>query len=72
MFCCAVLSVLSSFANTLVGRSFTLIVFLVSCDCDCSVALPRGVVGWSVVCNCSISWWLGGSSSRCHGVVCRL
>ena len=55
MFCCAILIVLSSFANTLVGRSFTLIAFLVSCDCDCSVALPRGVVGWSVVCDCSNS-----------------
>ena len=25
------------------------------CDCYCSVALPRGAVGLSAVCNCGIS-----------------
>ena len=34
---------------------FTLIVFLISCDCQCSVAVPRGVVGWSAMCVCGIS-----------------
>ena len=33
---------------------FTLIVFLMSCDCFCSVALPRGAVGWYAVCDCGI------------------
>ena len=35
---------------------FALIVFLMSCDCKCSVALPHGAVGWSAVCDCGISW----------------
>ena len=26
-----------------------------SCDCYCSVALPRGAVGWSVMCDYGIS-----------------
>ena len=34
---------------------FTLIVFLVSCDCWCSVALPHVGMGLSVVCDCCIS-----------------
>ena len=34
---------------------FTLFVFLVVCNCYCSVALPFGVVGWSSVCYCGIS-----------------
>ena len=30
--------------------------------------------GWllCLVCLPGVSWWLGGSSSRCHGVVCGL
>ena len=32
---------------------FDLMIFLMSCDCKCSVALPHGVVGWSAVCDCS-------------------
>ena len=35
---------------------FTLFVFLVSCDCYCSVALPHGDVGWSALCDCGISY----------------
>ena len=27
-------------------------VFLMSCDSQCSVALPGGAVGWSDVCDC--------------------
>ena len=46
----------SSLAYHLDGKEragyFTLFVFLVSCDCY--VALPHGVVGWSAVCDCSI------------------
>ena len=60
LFCYAILCVLSSFAIILTGKRidgcFTLIVFLVFCDCYCSVALPRGAVGWSSVCDCCISW----------------
>ena len=33
----------------------TLIVFLMSCDCKCSVALPRGIVCWSAMCDCGFS-----------------
>ena len=47
----------SSFANHRDGEEragcFTLIVFLMYCDCY--VALPHGVVGWSAVCDCGIS-----------------
>ena len=34
---------------------FALSVFLMSCDGQCSMALPHGAVGWSVVCDCGIS-----------------
>ena len=37
---------------------FTIIVFLVSCDCYCSVAHPRGAMGLSAVCDCGISEFL--------------
>ena len=37
------------------GGCFALIGFLMSCDCQHSVALPCGAVGWSAVCNCGIS-----------------
>ena len=30
---------------------FALTVFLMSCDRQCSVVLPRGAVGWSVACD---------------------
>ena len=41
-----------SFSIILMGKRektgcLTLIVFLMSCDCMCSVALAHGVVGWS-------------------------
>ena len=31
------------------------VVSLMSCYCECSVALPHGAVGWSLVCDCGIS-----------------
>ena len=34
---------------------FTLIVFLMSRDCSCSVSFPRCAVGWSVAFECGIS-----------------
>ena len=52
MFCCTLLCVLLVY-NHFDGEErigcFTMFVFLVSCDCYCSVALPNGVVGWSAV-----------------------
>ena len=53
--------VLSSFAVILLGGGgkgevagyLTLIVFLLSCGCWCSVALP---LNWSALCDCGISW----------------
>ena len=33
---------------------FTLTCFLTSCDSQCSVVLPHGAVGWSVVYDCGI------------------
>ena len=44
LFCYAVNCVLSSFAIILMGKrklTVALIVFLVSCDCRCSVVLPH-------------------------------
>ena len=35
---------------------FTLIVFLLLLGCVCSVFLPHGAIGWSVVCDCGIFW----------------
>ena len=37
---------------------FTLIMFLLFSNHLCSASLPRGAVGWSVVCGlvCGISW----------------
>ena len=34
---------------------FTLIVFLMFCDSQCSVAIPNGTMGWSAVCDCGTS-----------------
>ena len=58
MLCCALLCCLSvSFSFDWEERAdcFTLFVFMVSCDCYCSVALPHVVVGWSVMCDYGIS-----------------
>ena len=34
---------------------FVSIVFLMSCYCKCSLALPHSAMGWSAVCDCGIS-----------------
>ena len=43
----AILCVLSTFAKR--DGIFTFIVFLISCDCYCFVALPHGAMCWSAV-----------------------
>ena len=48
--CCAVISIVSSFAV------IALDCLLIPGDCLRSVALPHGAVGWSAVRNCGISW----------------
>ena len=35
---------------------FTVIVFLMSSECECSVALPHNAIGWSVVCDYVNNW----------------
>ena len=49
----------SSFAIILKKKGeagcFALIAFLMCCDSRCSVAFPRGTVGWSAECDCGIS-----------------
>ena len=51
---------LSSFAIILMRKTelslscVAITVFLISCDSQCSVALPHGAVGWSAVCDCAI------------------
>ena len=56
MFCCAFLCFL--FCNYHDGEEragcFILFVFLMSCFCYCSVALPHGAMGLSAVCDCCI------------------
>ena len=48
----------SSVAITFMGKGelvcFTLIVFLMSCGCSCSVAFPNGSMCWSAVYDCGI------------------
>ena len=57
LFCCTLLYVPSSFAIILMGEKragcFAYFVFVVSRDC--CVALPRGAMGLSAVCDCGIS-----------------
>ena len=57
MFCCTLLYVHSGFAVVFMGKDgagcFAEFVFLVFRDC--SVALPRGAMGWSAICDCGIS-----------------
>ena len=48
-----VLGVLSSFPMILIGKRE--LVLLMSCNCECAVALPHGDVGWSAVCGNGIS-----------------
>ena len=46
-----------SFATFLMGKRDLVVyltVFLMYCDNHCSVALPRGAVGWSSVSDCCI------------------
>ena len=47
------------FCNHLDGEEragcFALTVFLMSCDSQCSVALPHGTLSWSAVYDCGIS-----------------
>ena len=39
------------------------------CDCLCYVALPRGAVGWFVVCDCDISSSYSLTFSNIHLVI---
>ena len=54
-----VVNVLSSFVMTLMWKkrtgSKTLIVFLLSCGCLCTVSFPRGVLVCSVACDRGIA-----------------
>ena len=53
MFCCTLLYVPSSFAIILMGKRE--LFALLSLSTWCCVALPRGAMGLSVVCDCGIS-----------------
>ena len=52
---CLVLGVHSSFKIVLLRKKkagcFSIIVFLLSCDCLCSVSFLCGAIGWSAVCD---------------------
>ena len=57
MFCCALIYVHSSFAVILMGNRelVALLGFVFLVSRDCCVALPRGAMGLSAVCDCGIS-----------------
>ena len=55
MFCNVVLSVLSSFAIISMRKSADCFNYIVS-GFQCSVSLPPGAMGWSVVYDFGISW----------------
>ena len=61
LFCYALLCVNSSFAITLKRKRKLVALLLLSYRCivtlyyKCSVALPRGAMGWSAACDCGIS-----------------
>ena len=38
-----------------IAGCFAIIVLQMYCCCKCSVALPRGAMGWSTLCDCGIS-----------------
>ena len=58
MVCCTLLYVPSSFAIILMGKRELVALLSLSCllvSRDCCVALPRGAMGLSAVCDCGIS-----------------
>ena len=50
----SIICCLSSFAIIMMGKRK--LVGLLSCDSQCSVALPHGAMGWSAVCDFDIVW----------------
>ena len=60
MFCFALLCVHSSFAIISLRKRELVALLLLCSECHCryyrSFTLPRGAMGWSVLCDCGISW----------------
>ena len=48
----SIICCLSCFAIIIMGKRE--LAGLLSCDSQCSVALPHGAMGWSAVCDCGI------------------
>ena len=60
LFWYALLCILSRFAIILKRKKelvdlLAFVVLRMSCCCECSVALPRGAIDWSAMCDCGIS-----------------
>ena len=55
LFCFGVLCVLSSFAIISLGKRELVALLLLCSECR-SLTFPHGAKGWSVVCDCGISW----------------
>ena len=53
--CFAVLCVISSFAIISLGK-IEVVALVLLCGCYWSFTLPRGAMGWSLVCDSGISW----------------
>ena len=53
--CLVIVLLFSKLDGEVRSSCFALTVFLLSCDSQCSVDLPRFALGWSAVCDCGIS-----------------
>ena len=57
------------YAGEVRNGCFVFVVFLISCSCYGFLPLPRGAVGWSVMCDCgssrsySLTFWLSENES---------
>ena len=55
LFCCGLLSVVSSFFNNLAGEARASLL-LMTCDHYYFVSFPHDAMGWSAACDCDIFW----------------
>ena len=73
LLCNTVSKVFSCFFNRLTKKEipvrFSLIVFMLSCVCLCSVPLPCGAVGLSVVYCCGMPWSSADSENSVRGPI---
>ena len=70
LFCFTVLCIPSGFAIISLGKRELISLLLLCCECHDtgyrSLTLLRGAMGWSVVCDCGISWSYSFTSEVNH------